>query len=136
VGAVFGASTTFVLSLLYGEKGWTKRDKVCITLATLAIVLWKYFGDSNIGIALSCVALFIAAWPTYVSAWQRPENEDRRAWVIFNISSTLGVLAIPHWTFADAVPPIVFLTIDAPMLYLIFVRPYFARNAVTRVVAE
>jgi hypothetical protein len=136
VGAVFGASTTFVLSLLYGEKGWTKRDKVCITLATLAIVLWRYFGDSNVGIALSSTALFIAAWPTYLSAWERPENEDRKAWVIFNASSLLGVLAIPHLTFADAVPPIVFLTIDCPMLYLIFVRPYFARNAATRVIAE
>lgn len=136
VGAVFGASTTFILSLVYGERGWTKRDKVCISLATLSIILWKYFGDSNVGIALSCVALFIAAWPTYLSAWERPENEDRKAWAIFNTSSLLGVLAIPHFTFSDAVPPIVFLTIDAPMLYFVFVRPYFARSGRARAIAE
>lgn len=133
VGAVLGASTTFVLSLLYGEKGWARRDKICITLATLAIVLWKYFEDSNVGIALSSTALFVAAWPTYVSAWERPENEDRIAWAIFNISSSLGVLAIPQLTFGDAVPPIVFLTIDCPMLCLVFVRPYFQKKAYNKI---
>lgn len=130
IGAVIGATTTFILSLKFGESEWKKRDKICVVIAGLAIALWKYFGDSNIGIGLSCSALLIAAWPTYMSAWERPENEDRRAWVFFVISTIFGVLAIPHMRFVDAAPPIVFAIVDFPMIYLIFIRPYYRRRTV------
>jgi hypothetical protein len=123
VGAVIGATTTFILSVKFGEPGWTRRDKVCLSISALAIVLWQYFGESNLGIAFSLLSLCIAAWPTYVSAWEKPENEDKQAWIWFNISSVLALLAIPRLTFADAAAPIVFMAIDAPMLYLLFVRP-------------
>ena len=59
--ATIGATTVFILSLKYGESGWSKRDKICISLSAFAIVLWIYFGESNAGIALSLVALAIAA---------------------------------------------------------------------------
>lgn len=118
VGAVIGATTTFILSIKYGESGWTKRDKICIAIASSAVMTWVYFGESNYGIVLSSLALFVAAWPTYMSAWENPFNEDAKAWKIFTFSSLLGVLAIPHYTFADAVGPWTFLLIDSPMLYL------------------
>jgi hypothetical protein len=122
--ACLGATTIFLLSLRYGEKGWEARDVVCLCLSALAIALWQYFGESSLGIAFSCLSLMIAAWPTYVSAYYRPENEDRLTWIIFNVSSLLGVLAISHLTFADIAPPVVFLVIDLPMLWLLFVRPF------------
>lgn len=128
IGATLGATTTFLLSLKYGEAGWNRRDKVCISLLALVIILWFWFSDSNIGIALSCLGLAIAAWPTYVSAWQKPENEDKKAWIIFNTSSLLGVLAIPHLTFADMAPPIAFSAINLPMLFLLFARPYLQKR--------
>lgn len=123
ISAVLGATTTFFLSLKFGESGWTKRDRVCISFSGLAIALWLYFGDSNFGIAFSLLALAIAVWPTYVSAWHKPENEDKQGWILFNLSSVLAVLAIPEWTFANAAPPFTFMAIDIPMLYLLFVRP-------------
>lgn len=128
IAAVLGASTIFVLSLLFGEPGWNRRDRVCLSLSTLAIALWIYFGESNLGIGLSLVALYIAAWPTYVSAWEKPENEDRKAWVLFNCANLFALLAIPHLTFADMAPPIVFAIIDAPFLYLLFLRPRFQQS--------
>ncbi len=130
VAAIIGAGTVFLLSLKYGESGWTKRDKICISIAVLAIVSWQYLGESNAGVALGLFALVVAAWPTYVSAWEKPENEDRKGWIIFEISSLLAVLAIPHWTFANYAPPIVFLSIDTPMMYLLCIRPFFKRRAV------
>lgn len=130
IGAVLGATTVFILSLKFGESGWTKRDIVCITLSMTAIALWVYLEESNIGIALGLLALTIAAWPTYVSAWEKPANESRTGWVVFNISSILGVLAIPHLTFADIAPAFVFLAIDLPMLYVLFVRPRLQKQSV------
>lgn len=123
VVGVLGAGTTFLLSLKYGEAGWTKRDKICLALSGLAIILWLYFGESNIGIGFSLISLAIAAWPTYVSALHKPENEDLKGWILFNISSFIGVLAIPHLTFADVAPAAAFMAIDGPMLYLLLIHP-------------
>jgi len=128
VAACLGATTVFLLSLRHGETGWKTRDKVCITLSGIAIVLWQCFGESDIGIAFSSLSLAIAAWPTYVSAWERPENEDAKGWILFNISNFLAVLAIRHLTFADIVPPVAFFLIDSPMLFLLFVRPALLRR--------
>lgn len=134
--ACLGATTIFLLSLRYGEPGWSNRDKVCLSLSGLAIALWQYFGESNIGIAFGLLSLVIAAWPTYVSAWERPQNEDAKGWIIFNISSFLGVLAICQLTFADIAPPVVFMCIDTPMLYLLFVRPALLRRREQAVTEE
>lgn len=123
IAACFGATCLFLLSLWYGDAGWENRDRVCLTLSGVAILLWLYFGESNLGIMFSLLSLAIAAWPTYVSAWRRPENEDAKGWVIFNISSLLAVLAIPRATIADVAPPVTFMLIDLPMLYLLLVRP-------------
>lgn len=128
VAACFGATSIFLLSFRYGEAGWSTRDKVCLSLSALAIMLWQYFGESNLGIAFSLLSLAIAAWPTYVSAWERPQNEDAKGWIFFNISSFLGVLAIARATFADIAPPVMFVLIDLPMLYLLFVRPALIRR--------
>lgn len=122
VGATLGAVVTFLLSLKFGEPGWATRDKVCVALSGLAIALWLYFGESSLGIGFSLLALMIAAWPTYVSAWQNPANEDKTAWFWFNVSSVLAVAAISKMTFADVAPPIGFLLIDGVMIPLLFFR--------------
>jgi hypothetical protein len=129
IAACFGATTIFLLSLLKGEQGWTRRDKVCLTLSGVAILLWQYFGESNWSIGFSALSLVIAAWPTYVSAWENPKNESAMGWILFNLSSFLGLLAIRNATFADIVPPAVFVAIDVPMLYLLFIRGVGRRAA-------
>lgn len=101
---------------------------MCITLSGIAIALWLYFGESNLGIGFSLLALYIAVWPTYVSAYENPANEDRRAWVLFNLANFLAVLAIPSMTFTNVAPPFTFMAIDLPMLYLLFARPSLSKK--------
>ena len=122
VGATLGAVIVFCLSIKKGENGWDVRDKLCVTISLMAIV-GSFFSTKNVGIALSLSALFIAAWPMYVSAWKCPEKEDAKSWVIFNTANLFGVLAISSMTFASVAPPVMFVVIDSTMLYLLLVRP-------------
>ncbi len=130
--AVVGAGSTLALSIKQGERGWTKHDKYCLSLSGLAIALWIYFGDSNLGICFSLLSLAIAAWPTYVSASRNPEIEDRRSWILFNLSSFVALWAIPRGTFADIAPPVTFMAIDGVMLYLLFVHQRLKRYVIAR----
>lgn len=122
-GACLCATTTFALAHSNDRLGLVKREKICLTFSGLAIVLWQYFGESNLGIGFGLLSLGIAATATYMSAWEKPEDEDAKAWIIFNISSVFGMLAIPYMTFADIAPPVAFMLIDAPLIYLVVIRP-------------
>ena len=104
-----GSWIVLALAFKYGKPGWSVLDKFCLGGAVLAIVLWKLFNDSDFGIIVSLIGLFVSGIPTWKSAWQTPEKENRAAWIIFMTSSLLALLAIRKFTMASAAQPIEFL---------------------------
>ncbi len=124
VGATAGAATVVVLSLWYGSTpGWSRLDKFCLGGAVLGIVLWQMFSSPVLGIVTSAVVAFIGSIPTFVSGWKKPGNENKTAWTIYWISCVFAVIAIPHWTLADAVQPLMFFAVESIMMFILFVRP-------------
>ncbi len=122
-GATLGASLVLVLVLKFGMPGWNKIDIICLAGAAIGIALWIKSGDPNTAIITSLVVMAIGSVPTFVSAWQKPERENRLTWTIFMMSCVLAVVAIPKMTLADAAQPIVFLLLNSVMIYLLFFRP-------------
>ena len=128
LGAVLGAWVVAVLALKYGTPGWTKLDKSCLGGAVLGIVLWQVFNDPIFGIVTSVSVVFLGSIPTFTSAWKDPSRENKLAWIIFWVSCVCAVIAIPHWTLADATQPITFFAIETIMMYILFVRPRSLAN--------
>jgi hypothetical protein len=130
IGAItLGSWIVAGLSLKYGKPGWSKLDKFCLASAVLAIGAWKLLGDSNFGIGISLVGLFVSGLPTWESAWKTPEKENRAAWIMFATSSLLALLAISTFTMARAAQPIEFLLNQAVTVLLLLFRPYPARQS-------
>lgn len=123
LGAVIGIWVVIALALKYGTPGWTRLDKFCLAGAVLGITLWQIFNDPVLGIMTSCAVLFLGSIPTFVSAWKDPAHEDKLAWTIFWSSCVCAVIAIPHWTLADAAQPITFFVIESIVMYILFVGP-------------
>lgn len=123
LGAVLGVWIVVAFAMKYGVPGWTKLDKLCFGGAILGIVLWQVSGEANFGIVVSNVVIFLGSIPTFVSAWKDPSREDKLAWIIFWVSCVLAVIAIPHWTLADAAQPITFFAIESVMMFILFIRP-------------
>lgn len=123
VTAVFSAWTILFMALKYGVPGWTSLDKFCLAGAVLGIVLWFLSGNPSLCIITSVSVLLIGSIPTFRSAWENPKRENGAGWFLGWLSCVLTTVAIPHWTIADAAQPMVFLTIESVMVYLIFVKP-------------
>lgn len=128
LGAVIGATVIIGLAMKYGTPGWTKTDKFCLAGAFLGIALWFIFSNPVFGILTSSVVTFLGSIPTFASAWKDPSREDKLAWTIFWISCVCAIIAIPHWTLADASQPITFFTIESTMIFILFLRPVLFRK--------
>lgn len=125
IGAVTGAWIIVILAFIYGTPGWSKLDVFCLVGAAFGIGLWWYLQSPLAGAIVSLSVVFIGAIPTFVSAWKDPSKEDKLAWFIFWLSCVFAVAAIPRWTIADAMQPLVFLLIESIMVYLLFIWPRF-----------
>jgi len=129
IGAVIGGWLTVILALKYGISGWSKLDKFCLGGAILGIVLWQTFDDPVLGILTSQGATFLGSIPTFLSAWKDPSRENKFAWTIFFASCVCAVIAIPHWTLADATQPITFFVVESTMMYILFIQPLVKRRS-------
>lgn len=128
IAAVLSGWIIAALALKYGIPGWSKTEKRCLGGTVLGIVLWAMFKNPLLGIVIICIVGLLGSVPTFQSALENPEKEDRLAWTIWWISCVVAVLAIPHWTLADAAQPLAFATIESIMMYLLWIRPRRFRN--------
>ena len=122
LGALIGAWVVAALALRYGTPGWTKFDKFCLGGAALGIGLLA-FASPVLSMMISLIVAFIGSMPTFASAWHNPDRENKLAWTIFWVSGVCAIIAIPHWTLANAAQPITFFTIDAIITGIVYLRP-------------
>ena len=86
-----------VLSLRYGEGGWTRFDLLCLAAAASSIIAWKMTGSPRVGLAMSVLADACGALPTLKKSYYRPEHENRTAWTIGFLGAFVNLFAISNW---------------------------------------
>lgn len=120
--AASGGWIIAALAMKYGLSGWSKFDKFCLAGTALSVILWQIFNSPLLGIITSLGVTFLGAVPTFISTWEDPSRENKLAWTIFWVGCIGMVIAIPHWTLADAAQPIAFFIIETAMMYLLYGR--------------
>ena len=122
LGAVLGGWVVAALALKYGTPDWTKLDKSCLGGAVIGIVLWQVFSDLVFRIVTSLGMVLLGSIPIFTSAWKDPSRENKLAWMIFWVSCVCAMIAIPHWTLADAAQPITFFVVTTIMMSILPAR--------------
>lgn len=99
-----------ICSIWYGEGSVLSRlDKTCLALAGVSIPIWwilrQHYGDTaQAALPIFLINLFadaLGAIPTFEKAWNRPETEDKKAWLVCLLSTSLNLGAVTHWGVAD-----------------------------------
>ena len=127
LGATFGSLIVMVLACKHGKLGMTRLDKACLAVALASLPLGLL--DPTYIIVVNSIVVFIGAVPTFISTWEDFRRENRLAWAIYAFSCIPAVLAIPRWTWADAVQPVSYAVGEVIMMYLLFVRPWLKATA-------
>ena len=122
VSYIIGPFAVAILSIKYGEGGWTRFDRSCLLGAGVSVVLWWMFSSPLIALLIGLFIDLMGALPTIRKAYHKPESEDRTAWTLFFAGSTANLFAVESWTFAIAVYPIYMFFGNGLITAFIFVR--------------
>ncbi|MEK7478584.1 MAG: hypothetical protein AAB626_01510 [Patescibacteria group bacterium] len=122
VSYVIGPFTVAILSIKYGEGGWTPFDRWCLLGAGMSIVLWWVFNSPLIALLINLFIDLMGSLPTIRKAYHKPESEDRTTWILFCAGNTANLFAVERWTFAIAVYPIYMLAGSGLITIFLFVR--------------
>ena len=106
VGYVIGPLVIAILSLKYGEEGWSKFDRFCLAGAVAAGVLWWVFKTPMTALIVNLVMDWLGLMPTARKAYHRPHTEDRLSWMCWFVGSLLNLFAVGTWTVELAIYPI------------------------------
>jgi len=102
----FGTTLIALLSLKYGEGGWTKLDRACLFASGISLVLWWLSGNPVIALTINILIDAIGAIPTIMKTYHDPKHENRYAWSIWLAAYFVNLFAIGSWTYAIAAYPI------------------------------
>ena len=113
--AVFGFLNPIVITAIAivkrGERRqFSRLDWMCIVLCILALGMWLEVRTnremSQYALYLSIFADACAAIPTIALVWKNPMVDRPFAWGMFGIGYSVGLLAVPEWSFSNAILPI------------------------------
>ena len=128
ISNVIGPFITAILSLKYGEGGWTPFDRKCLAGAAMSLALWWVFDSPLVALVTVIAVDFLGALPTIVKTHHDPESEDRFAWSISLVGNIMNMFAIKLWSFAIMTYPVYMLCVCSIINGLIYFRPKKTRS--------
>lgn len=102
----FGTTLIALLSLKYGEGGWTRLDRACLFASGISLILWWLTGNPVIALTINILIDAIGAIPTMVKTYHDPKHENGSAWTIWMVAYLINLFAIESWTYAIAAYPV------------------------------
>lgn len=125
---IAGPFVVALLSIKWGEGGWTRFDQVCLTGAFVSVLMWAVTGSPVVGLLFALVADAFGAAATVGHAYRHPKEESRLAWTLFLAGDTLNLFAVTDWSWT-AYPVWIFPVYMVAQVLLIVLLVYFNRPA-------
>lgn len=121
-----GPLTVAVLSVRYGEGGWSRFDRWCLVGAGVSLVLWWAFSTPLVALVLLLTIDLAGGLPTIRKSYLDPESEDSLTWCLFLAGNTLNLFAVTTWSFALASYP-VYMFLGSGVITVLVLRKHFIR---------
>lgn len=122
ISYIIGPFVIAIMSIKYGEGGWTRFDKNCLLGAGVSLVLWWIFSSPLTALIINLLIDLMGALPTIRKAYHNPESEDRTAWTLFFVGNIINLFAVETWTFAISIYPIYMFLVNGVITTLVLVR--------------
>jgi len=124
LGYAVGSSMIAILSIRYGEGGWTIFDRSCLIGVGLSIALGFMLKSPQVVLFSNILNDFFGMLPTIKKSYLRPQYENKLAWIMFFAGSAANIIAIDNWNFSIATYPIFLFCEIGIVVGLLFLSPH------------
>ena len=102
-GGGAGAGAIFIASFFNPHGSWriSRFDVSCGALSLSGLGLWWATRDGELAILFSIAADLLAATPTIIKAYRRPDTENSFAYWACGAAGLITLLVLDQWRFAD-----------------------------------
>ncbi|MFE4104813.1 hypothetical protein [Almyronema epifaneia] len=108
-----------LVSLKYGEGGWSRFDRACLLAAGVSLLLWWRFDAPLIALFTNLAIDFSGALPTIRKTYLRPDTEEGLPWFLFWLASLLNLFAIERFSLELFAYPFYLFCIPSIVLFLL-----------------
>ena len=124
----FNTALILAASFINPKAYWKsdRRDYLFGAIALIGLVLWRITDNANIALLFSLSADAFATIPTVIKAYQQPESEDGKAFVIWGIAHIFVLLIITEWAFVNYAYSAYLVLFNFLLAYLILIQPRFS----------
>jgi len=130
-------------SVRYGEGGTlSKWDKLAVGIALLSVPAWIALAialpskEAALPVfVVQMVADVFVSFVIYEKTWNRPEHEDKSAWLLSVVAFAFNSLAVSHWTVQDAVINGWMGGTAVAITAILFLRPHSTASTTTTTTA-
>lgn len=121
-GMVLCCALTALLCFKYGEKTFTRGDKIALAASLTAIVPWMMTDDPLGSVILICIIDIVAFYPTFRKSWMKPHEEHLAAYYLANVKLILSLFAMTNFTLTTTLYPIAIVFINTVFVVMCVVR--------------
>ena len=120
VSEAVGPAVIALLSVRFGEGGWTRLDRWCLFGAGIGTFFWWITSSAAVGLVLYLFTDLMAIVPTIKKTLHRPENENKTAWGLTFSGQLLNLFAVERWTFSILLYPLYMIFTNGTIFALQF----------------
>jgi hypothetical protein len=93
-GQTFAVFFVVVLSVKYGEGGFSKTDFGALVAAGIGLLLWYFTSDAIFALAMVILVDSVGSLLTVVKVYRDPKSETLSTWLMSGTSGIFGSLAV------------------------------------------
>lgn len=96
----------FILSLIYGEKSWSRLETWCVAICFISVIAWQSLESALLGLIGAIIADAMGVIPQIRKIWVYPNDEPWFPWVLFCVGSMINIFGIKNWELDQYLYPI------------------------------
>jgi hypothetical protein len=120
ISYAIGPLIAFLLSLRYGEGGFTPFDQFCLLACLVCALFWQLSHSPEVTLFAGILIDFFGLLPTIKKSYLDPLSEDKIAWSVTSLSNFLNIIAVSSWTFVIGFYPVYMFLINGLVTTLLF----------------
>lgn len=120
--SVLATMAIVVLGWKNGDKKINRLDIFCFIGVVIGIIFWVIFNSPSIAVVAMIAIDFIGGIPTQVHAWEKPQEETMKTFVLGLIGSLLTLMTVTNWQITAFAYPLFLVIININFVLLISIR--------------